>query len=165
MDDADALRYARMGGHVQLIPGSAAAALVARDGSWHAAETAWIAAAKQANVGAVELRSSRVPGVNGTSEGLSFDDAEDIHQRIAGLFDDESTRFERLKHLVGDAGDPDTRSLTYRSVLWPDFVFTATSDDDGGLESAEYRRARGKAQKAASPRGTAAVEYGLIRIR
>lgn len=68
MTDDDALRFARMGGHVELIPGSAAAALVTRDGSWHAAETAWIAAAKQANLGSVEQRSSRVPGVNSTSE-------------------------------------------------------------------------------------------------
>jgi hypothetical protein len=57
MTDDDALRYARMGGHVDLIPGSAAAALVARDGSWHAAETAWIAACKAANLGSNEERS------------------------------------------------------------------------------------------------------------
>jgi len=68
MTDDDALRFARMGGHVDLIPGSAAAALVARDGSWHAAETAWIAACKAANLGSIEQRSSRVPGVNSTSE-------------------------------------------------------------------------------------------------
>ncbi|NOR99714.1 hypothetical protein [Mycobacteroides abscessus] len=68
MTDDDALRFARVGGHVELIPGSAAAALVARDGSWHAAETAWIAACKAANLGSIEQRSSRVPGVNSTSE-------------------------------------------------------------------------------------------------
>lgn len=68
MNDDDALRFARMGGHVDLLPGSAAAALVARDGSWHAAETAWIAACKAANLGSVEQRTSRVPGVNSTSD-------------------------------------------------------------------------------------------------
>lgn len=67
MTDDDALRFARMGGHVELLPGSAAAALVARDGSWAAAESAWIAAAKQANVGSMEERTSRVPGVNSTN--------------------------------------------------------------------------------------------------
>lgn len=68
MNDADALRYARMGAHVELIPGSAAAALVARDGSWAAAESAWIAACKAANLGSVEQRNSRVPGVDRTSD-------------------------------------------------------------------------------------------------
>ncbi|MBS4102864.1 hypothetical protein [Tsukamurella paurometabola] len=68
MTDEDALRYARMGGHVELIPGSAAAALVARDGSWTTAESAWIEACKAARLGGAEQRTSRVPGVNATSE-------------------------------------------------------------------------------------------------
>ncbi|MDR3660918.1 MAG: hypothetical protein P4L86_11100 [Mycobacterium sp.] len=85
-------------------------------------------------------------------QGLSLEDAERIHQRIAGLFDDEPSQFECLKQLVGAAEDPNAVSLTYHSVLWPDFVFTATANNNGGLESAQYRRAAGKAQKAASPR-------------
>ncbi|QIP38003.1 hypothetical protein G9444_0759 [Rhodococcus erythropolis] len=68
MTDEDALRYARMGGHVELIPGSAAASLVARDGSWTAAESAWIEACKAARLGGAEMRQSRIPGVNGVSE-------------------------------------------------------------------------------------------------
>ncbi|MBF9519510.1 hypothetical protein [Mycobacteroides chelonae] len=67
MSDDDALRFARLGSAVDLAPGSAAAALVARDGSWHAAETAWIAACKAANLGSMEERTSRVPGVNSTN--------------------------------------------------------------------------------------------------
>lgn len=87
--------------------------------------------------------------------GLSLGDAERIHRRITGLFDDELSRFERLKHLVGAAERPDARSLTYPSVLWPEFVFTATADSGGGIESAQYRRAAGKVQRAASPRDQA----------
>lgn len=68
MSDEDAVRYHRMGGHIELIPGSAAAALVARDGSWHAAEAAWIEACKAARLGGAEQRTSRIPGVNAVSE-------------------------------------------------------------------------------------------------
>lgn len=68
MNDEDALRWARHGGHVQLTPGSAAASLVARDGSWAAAEAAWIEACKAARLGGAEQRTSRIPGVNTTSE-------------------------------------------------------------------------------------------------
>ncbi len=68
MTDEDALRYARHGGHVELLPGSAAASLVARDGSWAAAEAAWIEACKAARLGGAEQRTSRIPGVNTTSE-------------------------------------------------------------------------------------------------
>ncbi|KXP12499.1 hypothetical protein AXK57_19665 [Tsukamurella pulmonis] len=68
MSDEDAVRWHRHGGHVELIPGSAAAALVARDGSWHAAESAWIEACRAARLGTTEQRSSRIPGVNGVSE-------------------------------------------------------------------------------------------------
>lgn len=68
MNDEDAIRFARMGGHVELLAGSAAAALVARDGSWTAAEQAWIEACKAARLGGAEQRNSRIPGVNTTSE-------------------------------------------------------------------------------------------------
>ncbi len=68
MTDEDAVRWHRHGGHVELVPGSAAASLVARDGSWTAAESAWIEACKASRLGSVEQRSSRVPGVNGTTE-------------------------------------------------------------------------------------------------
>lgn len=68
MTDDDALRYARHGGHVELVPGSAAAALVARDGSWAAAAAAWIEACKAARLGGAEQRTSRIPGVSSTSE-------------------------------------------------------------------------------------------------
>ncbi|BDD80701.1 hypothetical protein TPB0596_04640 [Tsukamurella pulmonis] len=68
MDDADAIRWAKHGGHVELIPGSAAAALVARDGSRTAAEQAWIEACKAARLGGAEQRTSRIPGVNAPSE-------------------------------------------------------------------------------------------------
>lgn len=68
MNDADALRYARHGAHVELLPGSAAASLVARDGSWAPAEQAWIEACKAARLGDAEQRNSRIPGVNAVSE-------------------------------------------------------------------------------------------------
>lgn len=41
--------------------------------------------------------------------------------------------------------------MRYRSVLWPDFDFKAIADTDGRLESAAYRRARGRFPDAVCP--------------
>ncbi|WP_234711875.1 hypothetical protein [Mycolicibacterium setense] len=82
--------------------------------------------------------------------GVSLDDAERIHQQVAGLLEDESSRFENLKQVVGVAKN-DSTSLIFSSVLWPGFEFTARRGTDGTLESARYRRAGGHVRPADSP--------------
>lgn len=62
----DAQRLGVFGRPVDLVPGSANAVLIARDGSWKAAETAWNEACRAANLGRHEDRASRVPGVDRT---------------------------------------------------------------------------------------------------
>ncbi|WP_441957811.1 hypothetical protein [Mycolicibacterium houstonense] len=85
-----------------------------------------------------------------TEHGLSLSDAESIHQRVAELLCNESTQFENLRALVEPATS-DSGSLTFRGILWPEFDFTATANDDGSLRSAGYRRGRGKPQVADDP--------------
>lgn len=82
--------------------------------------------------------------------GLSFADAERIHRRVAELFDNKSTQFANLRALIGTEA-PEAASLTFKGILWPDYDFTATSDDSGAIRTAGYRRARGQATAAASP--------------
>lgn len=62
----DAQRLGVFGRPVDLVPGSANAVLIARDGSWKAAETAWNEACRAANLGRHEDRASRVPGIDRT---------------------------------------------------------------------------------------------------
>lgn len=71
---------------------------------------------------------------------LSLGDAERIHEQVAEALGAEASRFENLKNLLG-IPDNDARSLKYRSVLWPEFDFTAIAGEVGRLESARYRRA------------------------
>ena len=52
----DAQRFGKFGRAVDLVPGSANAVLIARDGSWKAAESAWNEACRAANLGRVEDR-------------------------------------------------------------------------------------------------------------
>lgn len=82
--------------------------------------------------------------------GISLDDAQRIHRRVARLMDDESARFDNLKQVVGVAKH-DSTALTFSSVLWPGFEFTARAGADGRLDTARYRRAGGYARPAASP--------------
>ena len=82
--------------------------------------------------------------------GLSFGDAERIHQRVADELRYASTQFAKLQALLGlraDNGNP----LSFQGILWPEFDFTATADSDGSIAAAEYRRARGEPVCAAAP--------------
>lgn len=85
-----------------------------------------------------------------SERGLSFMDAQKIHQRLADLFAHSGSQFEDLKRLVGATGGG-ARSLTYNGVLWPEFAFTATADGVGALESARYMRENGRPVAALSP--------------
>lgn len=73
--------------------------------------------------------------------GLSVDDAEHIHERIAEALGDEASYFRNLKKLLGIA-DENATSLQYDSILWPGFNFNAVAGDDGMLESVRYRHVR-----------------------
>ncbi|WKG04907.1 hypothetical protein [Mycolicibacterium sp. HK-90] len=85
-----------------------------------------------------------------TEYGISTEDAQRIHQRVAGLLEDEDARFENLKQVVGVAKQ-DSTSLSFSSVLWPGFEFTAGVGADGLLATAQYRRAGGHPLPADSP--------------
>ncbi|MEW2481463.1 hypothetical protein AB0876_17900 [Mycobacterium sp. NPDC049093] len=86
-----------------------------------------------------------------TEFGIPLDDAQRIHRQVAGLLEVESSRFDNLKQVVG-VSKQDPTSLTFSSVLWPGFEFTARQGADGTLESAQYRRAGGCVRPAKSPR-------------
>ncbi|WP_131812727.1 hypothetical protein [Mycolicibacterium peregrinum] len=85
-----------------------------------------------------------------TEYGISTEDAQRIHQRVVGLLDDESSRFENLKQVVGVAKQ-DSTSLSFCSVLWPGFEFTAHTGPAGTIEAAQYCRAGGYPLPADSP--------------
>jgi hypothetical protein len=82
--------------------------------------------------------------------GLSFGDAERIHQRVADVFRDASTQFANLQALLGAEAD-NGGALSFHGILWPEFDFTATADCDGSIGAAGYRRARGEPVCAAAP--------------
>lgn len=69
--------------------------------------------------------------------GLSLDEAVRIHDRVAEALNNETSRFRDMKTLLGVV-DEDATSLTYTSVLWPGFEFSAHADVNGLLESAGY---------------------------
>jgi hypothetical protein len=68
VSDEDAQRYGRFGRPVDWEPGTAFAALTSRDGSWQRAEEAWSEACRAANLGEVQQRQSRIPGVDRTRD-------------------------------------------------------------------------------------------------
>ena len=82
--------------------------------------------------------------------GLSFGDAERIHQRVADELRYASTQFAKLQALLGLRAD-NGNTLSFQGILWPEFDFTATADSDGSIAAAEYRRARGEPVCAAAP--------------
>ena len=82
---------------------------------------------------------------------LSVADAERVYERISDVLNtDKSSCFSTMKSLLGTS-DPDCTSLTYRSVLWPEFNFQATGSQDGSLKSAHYRHAVPPTQKIGPP--------------
>ena len=82
--------------------------------------------------------------------GLSIGDSERIHHRVADLLADPSTQFENLRSLIGPETS-ESGSLTFSSILWPEFDFTALSGNGRAINAAVYRRARGQALGATSP--------------
>ncbi|MGV0583789.1 hypothetical protein ABQE45_08585 [Mycobacteroides chelonae] len=81
--------------------------------------------------------------------GLTLHDAEAIAERVAQALGDESTFFNDLSDRL--SADADSASLRFTSVLWPEFDFEATRDSNGVVESARYRRVRGRPPEADSP--------------
>lgn len=73
-------------------------------------------------------------------QGMSVDDAQRVHDRIAHLLGDEASYFSNMKELMG--ADQEATWLKYNSVLWPGFEFKATAGADGVLESARYWHTR-----------------------
>ncbi|WP_245850621.1 hypothetical protein [Mycobacterium angelicum] len=69
--------------------------------------------------------------------GLTVDDAQHIHQRVAEALGEEAAYFRNMNALLGIA-ERGSSSLKYSSVLWPGFEFTAIAGGDGVLESARY---------------------------
>lgn len=84
--------------------------------------------------------------------GLSVDDAERIHERVAEALGDEASYFGNMKKLLGIA-DQDATSVEYSSILWPGFDFTAIASEDGLLESARYRHKKRISLTVGSPIG------------
>jgi hypothetical protein len=83
--------------------------------------------------------------------GLSFDSAERVYERVAkAVGDNEATRFENIKHILGIASQSST-SLKYSSILWPGFDFNATAGEGGLLESARYWHIRRDSRSVDSP--------------
>lgn len=82
--------------------------------------------------------------------GLSWGDAEAIGERLARTLGDESSFFSSLLGFLG-AGE-DSASVKFSSVLWPEFDFEAVADANGVVESGRYKRVRGRAPDADSPR-------------
>ncbi|WP_245830089.1 hypothetical protein [Mycobacterium numidiamassiliense] len=68
--------------------------------------------------------------------GLSVDEAQRVHDRLALILGGEASYFQNTKKLMG--ADPAATSLEYTSVLWPGFYFKAIASEDGPLESARY---------------------------
>ncbi|MGH3726796.1 MAG: hypothetical protein ACRDUS_22025 [Mycobacterium sp.] len=81
--------------------------------------------------------------------GLSVDDAQRVHSRVAKSLGGEFSRLDNMKGFLGVSKDSD--SLTYASVLWPEFNFSAITGESGQLESARYVRVRGDFPSGDSP--------------
>lgn len=72
-----------------------------------------------------------------SQHGFPSDDAERIYRQMSGALEEESTRFATMKELLS-AADQGASVLTYNSVLWPGFDFTAIADNRRLLKSAAY---------------------------
>jgi hypothetical protein len=83
--------------------------------------------------------------------GFTPADAERIHGQLVEALGDETTFFYNLARLLG--AHPEGTSLTFKSVLWPEFAFVATVGEGGRIESAQYRRIGGAASDVDSPTG------------
>ncbi|WP_245836030.1 hypothetical protein [Mycobacterium rhizamassiliense] len=71
-----------------------------------------------------------------SEQGLSVDDAQRVHDRVADFLGGEASFFQNTKKLLG--ADPAASSLEFSSVLWPGFEFKVITNGGGRLESARY---------------------------
>lgn len=82
--------------------------------------------------------------------GVSLGEAETTWDRVGGILSDEVSWFANLQQLL-DSSTPTCKSLTYRSVLWPEFEFRAAADADGLLATAQYRHRNHPLPRVLSP--------------
>ncbi|MFN6544479.1 hypothetical protein [Mycolicibacterium nivoides] len=80
---------------------------------------------------------------------LSLEEAERTASRIVDYLGDESSRFVRLKTLIG--ADPNALSVRHTSLLWPQFDFTASGDGHGILHAVRYDHTRGGLPRVDDP--------------
>ena len=72
---------------------------------------------------------------------VTLDAAVRIHDRIAQVLSEETSRFRHLQILLG-VQEEGVASLRYRSELWPGFEFNASAGLNGQIESAGYVHAQ-----------------------
>lgn len=73
-----------------------------------------------------------------------------VVNRIAEALNHEASRFRGLKALL-EVADERVTSVSYRSLLWPGWEFSAHAKGSGGLESAGYTHVDNAAQCVESP--------------
>ncbi|SKU38552.1 Uncharacterised protein [Mycobacteroides abscessus subsp. massiliense] len=81
---------------------------------------------------------------------LSVEDGTRIHGRVVEALGDEQGYFFNLKTFLDVPSDRD-RSLTFSSILWPEYDFEMTADEIGRVSSAQYRHVRGSSPQVESP--------------
>lgn len=81
---------------------------------------------------------------------VTLDAAVRIHDRIAQVLSEETSRFRHLQILLG-VQEEGVASLRYRSELWPGFEFNASAGLNGQIESAGYVHAQRAALDFKSP--------------
>lgn len=91
--------------------------------------------------------------------GLSWGDAEAIGERMAQTVGGGSAFFSNWWALLG-VGE-ESASVEFSSVLWPEFDFEAVAGPHGVIESAGYKRVRGRAPAADSPEGLPTWSVGV----
>jgi hypothetical protein len=85
------------------------------------------------------------------AHGFTQADGEHVHARVARALGDEATFFGNLAKLLG--AQREVTSLTFRSALWPEFAFEASTGEGGRTVSAQYRRTDGATPDVAAPVG------------
>ncbi|MHC9296715.1 hypothetical protein ACRCUN_29980 [Mycobacterium sp. LTG2003] len=90
---------------------------------------------------------------------LSLEAAESIGNRVVHDLGSNASRFPRLKAIVG--ADQSAISVRRTSVLWPQFDFTASGDENEILRSVRYEYVRGALPKVDDPTDVAPWSAGV----
>ena len=81
---------------------------------------------------------------------ISISGAKRISDRISQALSHEASRFRDLTALL-EVADAHVTSVSYHSVLWPGWNFSARASSNGGLESAGYTHLEHAALSVESP--------------